>query len=128
MDTCVTFTSSLFRPFLPEAAQVNPGCYGAELAWWLANQLALKQMITSYPDYEDWGWFLEYLVEGDAYWVCCGNISGTEDQWQIFVEPQAKGVLRRKKPPIDKAAPVLKILNEILSGSSQIHDIKWQAR
>ena len=128
MNTCVTFTSPLFKPFLPDTVQVNPGCYGAELAWWLAKQLAFRQIITSYPNYEDWGWFLEYLVGDNAYWICCGNLSGTEDHWQIFVEPQVKTIFKRKKPPIDKAAPVLKILNDVLEKSPQIYDIKWQAR
>lgn len=36
MDTGVNFYSDLFKPFLPEDSQVNPVCYGAELAWWLA--------------------------------------------------------------------------------------------
>jgi hypothetical protein len=40
MDTSVEFRSPLFTPFLSEDAQVNPGVYGAELAFWLAQRLA----------------------------------------------------------------------------------------
>ncbi|MFW2368062.1 MAG: hypothetical protein ACN4GW_16720 [Desulforhopalus sp.] len=128
MNTCVIFTSTLFKPFLPGSAQVNPECYGAELAWWLSGKLASKNTITSYPNYEDWGWFLEYLIEDNAYWICCGNITGTEDQWQIFVEPQAKGLFSRKKPPIDIAAPVLKTIDDLLRECPEIYDIKWHER
>jgi hypothetical protein len=49
MDTCVEFKSDLFKPFLSEAAQVNPDYYGAELAWWLSRELAIKGVETTYP-------------------------------------------------------------------------------
>jgi hypothetical protein len=35
MQALVTFRSPRFRPVLPDECQVNPGCYGAELAFWL---------------------------------------------------------------------------------------------
>jgi hypothetical protein len=53
-------------------------------------------VFTSCPNYEDWGWFLEYLVKDDSYWICCGNLTGTENQWQILVEPLAKGAVVKK--------------------------------
>jgi hypothetical protein len=52
-----TFVSDQFVPFLPEESQVNPEVYGAELAWWLASELARRNVFTSYPEYEDWGWY-----------------------------------------------------------------------
>lgn len=48
MNIEVTFKSDLFKPFLPEEAQVNPNCYGAELAYWLAQKLAENGFVTSY--------------------------------------------------------------------------------
>jgi hypothetical protein len=35
MKTEVSFDSERFRPVLPDESQVNPGRYGAELAYWL---------------------------------------------------------------------------------------------
>jgi hypothetical protein len=55
MKISVDFESNMFSPFLPGDAQVNPGVYGAELAYWLSRQLAQRGMPTSYPQYEDWG-------------------------------------------------------------------------
>ncbi|WP_413701987.1 hypothetical protein ACLKMH_10950 [Psychromonas sp. KJ10-10] len=57
MKNTVTFKSDLFKPFLPEDSQVNPEVYGAELAYWLSKKLAEKNIITSYPESEDWGGF-----------------------------------------------------------------------
>ena len=63
MKMCVNFKSDLFKPFLPEESQVNPGRYGAELTYWLSRKLSEKGIITSYPEYEDWGWFIEFTTE-----------------------------------------------------------------
>jgi hypothetical protein len=60
METEVDFYAEAFNPILPEDAQVNPECYGAELAWWLCRKLAERGAFTSYPNFEDWGWFLEF--------------------------------------------------------------------
>ena len=128
MNSIVRFKSDRFRPFLPEDAQVNPGCYGAELAYWLARQLAGKRIVTSYPDYEDWGWFIEYITaEGDEYWLCCGNIDGTDKEWHLFLDPKAKRLFGRKKAPLDKARPLLAALREVLSEDERISDIQWLA-
>lgn len=51
----IEFTSATFLPVLPEDCQVNPGAYGFELAWWLAQALARSGVVTSYPVGEDWG-------------------------------------------------------------------------
>jgi hypothetical protein len=33
MESTVEFDSELFSPYLPDEYQVNPHCYGAELAY-----------------------------------------------------------------------------------------------
>lgn len=45
----IEFTSAEFLPRLPESCQGNPGVYGFELAWWLAQALAEQGIVTSYP-------------------------------------------------------------------------------
>ncbi len=99
INNSVQFKSDLFRPFLPEDSQVNPGCYGAELAYWLARKLAEKGIVTSYPEHEDWGWFIEYITEdGDEFWLCCGNVT-TDNEWRVFLEPKAKEIYSVGKRP-----------------------------
>jgi hypothetical protein len=50
----VEFSSAKFLPYLPEDCQPNPGAYGFELALWLSQELAKRQIYTSYPVGEDW--------------------------------------------------------------------------
>jgi hypothetical protein len=126
VDIAVEFESKDFAPFLPEDSQVNPNVYGAELAFWLSEQLAKSGIATSYPNYEDWGWFLEYITEsGDEYWLCCGNRDGSKDKWLCYLAPRAKGMFGRNKARVEGAAPLLDALRGILAESSSITGIQW---
>ena len=98
------FTASKFAPFLPDNAQVNPGEYGAELAFWLAGRLAGLGIVTSYPQNEDWGWYLDYrLPSASEFAVHCSNTLATKDTWQlhllrrgrklVYVQPHVSGIL-----------------------------------
>jgi hypothetical protein len=123
----VIFKSPRFRPVLPDASQVNPGVYGAELAWWLCLQLAQAGVVTSYPIAEDWGWLVEYITAGgDEYWLGCGNVDGADDQWLCFLEPKAKGLFGRRKPPLEGAAPLLRALAGVLTAEPSVTDVQWQ--
>lgn len=80
----VRFKSEHFAPVLPEDCQVNPGVYGAELAFWLSAELARSGVATSYPNPEDWGWFIEFLPDsGSEFAVHCGNEEGVRDRWLL---------------------------------------------
>jgi hypothetical protein len=126
MKTCVNFKSDLFKPFLPEASQVNPGRYGAELAYWLTRKLSEKGVCTSYPEHEDWGWFIEFVTEEeDEYWLCCGNVDGTYKEWQIFIDPKPKGLFGRKKANVENARPLMSAVKTVLEECDQISEIEW---
>ncbi|MCI0696618.1 hypothetical protein L0337_32025 [candidate division KSB1 bacterium] len=129
MNTEVTFKSERFRPVLPDESQVNPGRYGAELAFWLCAELAKAGVVTSYPNYEDWGWFIEYTTEsGDEYWLCCGNLDESDHEWMCFLEPKGKGIFGGKKAPLENAAPLLRALAQVLESEISISDIQWSAK
>lgn len=125
MDTCVYFESNIFEPFLSEEAQVNPSVYGAELAWWLSRELASEGIETAYPNNEDWGWFIEYIVDDDEYWLCCGNVDDSKRKWRIYLECKAKGMFGRNKAPIEKAMPLLTELKKVLGRSKDVSNIVW---
>lgn len=97
MNTSVEFESDLFVPFLPDESQVNPGIYGAELAFWLSRKLSGHDIVTTYPASEDWGWFLEYFVDGYEYTLCCSNIGDVPLRWRCFLRSQSLGLFSRKK-------------------------------
>jgi hypothetical protein len=128
MDTTVDFESKLFHPFLPEDSQVNPQIYGAELAFWLSRKLAEKGVFTSYPEFEDWGWFIEYITEdGDEYMLCCANRDGANDLWRCFLVPKSKGLFGRGKAKPENAVLLLKSLQVVLAAEQEIQNIKWSS-
>ena len=126
MHNAVWFTSNRFKPVLPEDSQVNPGRYGAELAFWLCVELAHAGVPTSYPNYEDWGWFIEYVTEaGDEFWLCCGNVDDEVDRWHCYLYAQGKGFLGRKSPQPEAARPLMDALRRVLDGEPSVSNIEW---
>ena len=126
MESKVTFDSPLFRPYLPDDAQVNPKLYGAELAFWLSRKLAERGVFTSYPIAEDWGWLIEYITKyEDEFWLCCCNRNDAPDQWQCVLEAKAKSWFGRNKPSFDRAEALLKALRPILEEQPEIDNICW---
>jgi len=126
LDNNVTFRTTLFRPILPEESQVNPGLYGAELVYWLCLKLAKAGVFTSYPNYEDWGWFIEYSTgDGDEFWLCCRNIEGSEDEWHCFLKQFARKLFGRDKAPLEKAKPLLDGVKRVLENTDGIENIRW---
>lgn len=84
------FASPRFRPYLPDECQVNPNVLGFELAEWLSRALAARGVVTSYPSFEDWGWYLEYSppnADGE-YLICCsgGADHGDTYEWRVFID------------------------------------------
>lgn len=107
----IEFSANRFLPVLPESCQVNPGAYGFELALWLAHRLMEKGMVTSYPQCEDWGWFIEHTdADETEMMIGCGSMADEGEghaqkaiNWSIFIKPHTslverfKGVTHREK-------------------------------
>ncbi len=122
------FRSGRFAPVLPEDSQVNPEAYGAELAYWLCLELAKNGVVTSYPEHEDWGWYLEYFTpSGSEFALHCINVEGAKDHWQIQLRRHARKMFGRDKPPLSEAAPLLAGLKTLLEGEPSISQIAWHA-
>jgi hypothetical protein len=122
----VHFESELFAPFLPEDCQVNPEAYGAELAMWMARKLAERGVYTSYPNFEDWGWFIEYVREpDDEFWLICVNRDGAKHLWTCALEAKGKSLFGRKKPPIERARPLLEAVEVILTAERAVKNVNW---
>jgi hypothetical protein len=107
----VEFSSEKFLPLLPEDCQVNPGAYGFELAWWLAQALLKRGIVTSYPVSEDWGWLIEHSDSAEnEYSIGCSSMAehgegyaGKPVRWSIFIRPylslgeRLKGISRTEQ-------------------------------
>ncbi|KGJ87997.1 hypothetical protein [Thalassotalea sp. ND16A] len=125
MEISVNFKSDLFHPHLPDEAQVNPGVHGAELAWWLGKELAARDVVTSYPESEDWGWFIEYIIDDNVYSVCCGNVENRRNEWHIYLDPHAKSLFGRNKAKMEHANVLISTLKELLNETKEITNIEW---
>jgi hypothetical protein len=120
------FRSRRFTPLLPEQAQVNPGVYGAELAYWLCIELARAGVATSYPVAEDWGWLVEYSTgEGEAFAVHCGNVDGTDDRWLLSLRRFGRKLFGRDKPPYEAARPLVEGIERLLRAEASVTELHW---
>lgn len=116
----IEFSSDKFLPVLPASCQVNPGVYGFELAWWLAQQLAGRGQITSYPVSEDWGWLIEYLDDEAEFMIGCSNLTnegegelGRPIQWSIFIRPHLS--LKQRLKGVTHEAEVRRLGDHVLA-------------
>lgn len=120
------FRSAAFEPVLSEDCQVNPQVYGAELAFWLCTRLAASGVMTSYPSWEDWGWYLDYGTEsGSEFAVHCSNVDGSRDRWMLSLRRRGRGFLWRQTPTFSKAEPLIRALETILREEPSISELKW---
>ena len=122
----VEFRSNRFAPVLPEDSQVNPQVYGAELAYWLCSELAKRGVVTSYPNNEDWGWFIEYITDaGSEFAIHCGNVGGAKDHWLLSLRRHGRKMFGRDKPPYSEAAPVVEGIRALVEGDGDLSDVQW---
>lgn len=111
------FSTSLFRPFLPDARQVNPNVLGYELAHWLARELAQREIFTSYPQSEDWGWFLEYELGGQPALICCsGSAEDDAHEWTVFIM-KPKRLFKKSSTTHAEESAILTEIAELLQGA-----------
>jgi len=121
------FRSPRFAPVLPEERQVNPGVYGAELAFWLCTRLyEHRGLATSYPGAEDWGWLLGWsTVDGDRFALHCGNVDGTSDRWLVSLRRFGRGWLGREVPDFARAAGLARAVRELLEAEPTVTELEW---
>jgi hypothetical protein len=121
------FRSAQFVPVLPEDCQVNPGRYGAELAFWLCTRLYQQsEVATSYPEFEDWGWLLTYVTEaGEEFALHCGNIDDARDRWLISLRRFGRNMFGGNKPDFSKALPMINAVRKALETDTSVSDLKW---
>ena len=120
------FRSARFSPLLPDESQVNPGVYGAELAFWLCAELAALGITTSYPVSEDWGWFIEYAAaSGAEFAVHCGNVQGETNLWLLSLRRFGRKLLGRDKPPYSQADRLVVGIQTLLMRTPYISELEW---
>lgn len=85
------FKSDLFAINKDEDDEVNPGCYGKELAKWISKELDNHDYKEIQFFAEDWGWCVSCKYQDTYLYANCGNISSEETSnaagdlvWTIF--------------------------------------------
>ena len=115
------FRSPRFLPVLPEASQLAPGVYGAELAFWLAEKLARRGIATSYPRAGERCWVLEFQAEaGAAFRLRCANIDGSDQHWHLALEGAGAA------PPFEAARPLVNAIRFVLYRAAPREAIAWR--
>ena len=113
----LVFRSDLFKPYLPEDAQVNPNVLGFELAHWLSRELAARGTVTSYPNSEDWGWFLDFTDAGSEYMICCmGSLEDDGFEWRVYVTQPKRFFRKSFEGPA--GARMLQTIRMMLEGAA----------
>lgn len=116
----------MFAPVLPDECQVNPGVFGAELAFWLCADLARRGLATSYPEHEDWGWYIEYVTPAGAeFAIHCGNIHGEDNLWLLSLRRLGRKMFGRDKPWFDEAAALVEAVRTGIAAAVPEQDIAW---
>jgi hypothetical protein len=120
------FRSPRFQPALPEECQVNPEVYGAELAFWLGAALAGEGVVTSYPNSEDWGWFIEYAGESASEFALhCYNVEGSREHWHLALRAFPRKMFGRDRPSVSLAEPLLRGLRAVLEQEASVTELEW---
>jgi hypothetical protein len=112
----ITFRTEKFAPYLPDECQVNPNVLGYELAHWLSVELMEAGLVTSYPNSEDWGWFLDHTIDNREYMICCSGNKTDEGnhEWQIYIE-RPRIFFRRSQMKEDELEPLMTIIIQCLA-------------
>ena len=83
-------------------------------------------MATSYPEYEDWGWYLEYFPSsGSEFAVHCSNIGGSKDHWLLSLRRHARKLFGRDKPPFSEASELVAEIQRLLESEPSVASLKW---
>lgn len=128
--TVVTFKSSAFNSSEQKSYFINAGCFGDDVAKWLAEQLSAKGYpAAEVPGQEDFGWYFTFVLSGIEYCFVIGyrpGVDGLDGVWIGSLE-RSRGlvasVLGRRKQGIEPAAA--RVVHEVLSSSPLIGDVRW---
>ncbi|HEY4949713.1 MAG TPA: hypothetical protein VIH88_05220 [Candidatus Acidoferrales bacterium] len=133
IKTVVTFESTAFNMAEPKDYFINPCCFGDDVAVWLIGELR-KQGVTTdeKPGQEDFGWYLNFEVNGTAHTLVIGHRPTGETEagtWIGWIE-RRRGFLPSLVGARDRGiqAAAVDAIDRVLSNSSLIRDVRWQSR
>jgi hypothetical protein len=133
IKTVVTFESTAFNMAEPKDYFINPCCFGDDVAMWLIGELR-KQGVTTdeKPGQEDFGWYLNFEVNGTAHTLVIGHRPAEETEagtWIGWIE-RRRGFLASLVGARDRGIEPAAVdaIEKVLSNSSLIRGVRWQSR
>jgi hypothetical protein len=129
----ILFDSNRFNLSEVKDHFINPTCFGEDLAGWLRTKLLEQGIPTIEPDQEDWGWYIESTLDGNAYFIGIGGNpdeqSGDPNQgeWRISIEKHRS--FRDKltgKNQISRDEPIIAVVRGILEREEDFKNIRFE--
>jgi hypothetical protein len=126
MKTLFTFKSNWFNTTESKKDFVNPNCFGDDVAKWLITELKQKvEKIDLEPSPEDYGWYFNFSTGKDSVRLVIG-LRPDDRTWIGWLENKRGflgSIFLGWKEGVSEIAT--KIINEILSKSDKVSDLKW---
>lgn len=123
MDSIATFVTQRFNTTVAKKTFVNAGCYGDDVASWLAEQLQAAGHRSATPVSEDFGWAVKLKVNGRDYWASIGYVPGRE-MW--FVALECGGTLARFFARFRRIPPAaVEAVRRVLEACPDLRELRW---
>lgn len=95
-----------------EDEHTNPGCYGKQLANWIAEELRAQGESVDRVLPEDFGWCVLLRADPVRFWIGCGNREESTTEWVAYVVAEASFVQRLFKrvdvrPEVERLSALL---------------------
>lgn len=127
MRTHIEFRSDAFPAEPGEKRKINSGRWGAALARYLRQELALQGLIVREPLSEDWGYALEIENPGFNLWIGCGNFREHPDGFLCFIVPDKPFVLKRfrLRGARERLEAIASALEDALRKHPRVRELRW---
>jgi hypothetical protein len=123
--TVATFESDSFNLKQARPYFINQDCFGDDLATWLIDKIRRAGAIAdAEPKQEDFGWYVNYSVNGQPFCAVIGSIGG--QCWFIVVE-RIVGLLGSPSGARNRCVPVsgIELIHNMLSSAPEIRKLRW---
>ena len=120
----VSFRSTAFNTSTPEKHFVSVRAFGSDLANWLIHELARRDAaVEPMIGHKDAGWIVRFKFRGATY-----------DFLTLYRDPVWLGLLERRRgilarifhvQPKNVEFDALRLIDEVLSSSDLISDVRW---
>jgi hypothetical protein len=124
LNTIATFTTERFNTTVARKTFINLGCYGDDLAEWLADEFRADGLPNVEVATEDFGWAVKFDVNGRRYWASIVYIPGRF--WAVALE--RGGLLARFLASFRLiSGEAVAALERVVHRSPDLQDVVWHS-